>query len=99
MNAPIIKLEIQSMKQSIMHAFTQQMMDISEEVQRALDRECTHENIQRIVNTAAKEAVEEAVSSAVKRWWAIDPVARELVNEAVASRLNEDANLYRSMAK
>jgi hypothetical protein len=92
---PIIKLEVGMMKESIMHAFSQRQLDISEEVQRALNAQCTPEAIQAHVNEAAHGAVREAVSSAIKRWWATSDEGRALIQAAIAERMNEEAMYYK----
>jgi hypothetical protein len=96
---PIIKIEVGAMKESIMHAFSQRQIDISQEVQRALDKQCTPEAIQAHVNKAAGEAVSEAVSSAVKMWWATSDEGRALIEAAIVERMNEEAELYSKKLK
>lgn len=91
---PIIKLEVESMKQSIMHAFSERQIDLSAEVQCALDAQCTPEAIQEHVNEASRKAVKEAVANAVQRWWATSPEGRALIEAAITERMNEEAALY-----
>jgi hypothetical protein len=91
---PVIHLTVERMQHSMLHAFSQHQMDISAEVQRAIERECSPENIQRIVDEAARGAVKEAVTSAVKRWWATSEEGRKLIEAAIAERMDEEARIY-----
>lgn len=91
---PVIRLEVQHMKQTMIHAFGQQQLDISAEVKRALDRECHPDRIQEIVDRTAREAVNIAVSDAVKHWWLTSEAGQQLIKQAIAERMEEEAKLF-----
>lgn len=90
MNTPIISLQIQGMKETIHHAFSERMLDLSSEVKLALDKHCTPENIQRSIDETVGPLVDEAVKNAVKKWWLLSEEGQKLLNEAVAIRLEEE---------
>jgi hypothetical protein len=91
MNLPIISLQIQGMKETILHAFSERMIDLSSEVKLSLDRYCTPENIQRSIDETVRPLVDEAINTAVRKWWLLSEEGQKLLNEAVALRLEEEA--------
>ena len=95
----MIKIEVESMKEVIHHAFSERMLDMSSEVKLALDRACTQENIQRVVDETTQAVVKEAVQNAIKRWWAVSEEGRALIDAAVTEKLNEEAAFYASHNK
>ena len=97
MNMPIIRIEVEQMKHSMLHAFNQTQMEISEEVKRALDRACAPELIQQHINEVAHRVIKEATQTAIERWWAMSAEGQKLVQEAVAKRMDEEAQFYRGM--
>ena len=96
---PIIKIEVDAMKQTIHHAFSERVLDMSSEVKLALDRACTQENIQKVIDETTHEIVKESVQNAIKRWWAVSDEGRALIDAAVAERLNEEAAWYTRQKK
>ena len=91
---PIIRIEIEAMKQTIHHAFSERMLDLSAEVKTALDIACSQKNLQRVIHETTNAVVQEAVSNAIKRWWAVSDEGRALIDAAVAEKLNEEAAWY-----
>ncbi len=91
---PIIRLELDHMKQTMLHMFSEKQLDLSEEVKRAMDRVCTQENIQAHVNEAARQVVESAVKDAVRHWWLTAPEGQALIKEEINRRMKEEAELY-----
>lgn len=96
---PIIRIEIESMKEVIQHSFSERMLDMSSEVKHALDLACTQENLQRIIDETTQTVVKEAVQNAIKRWWAVSEEGRALIDAAVTEKLNEEAAFYTSHRK
>jgi hypothetical protein len=92
---PIITINVEHMRQSIHHAFTERQLELSSELQIALDRECSPEKIQQYVDEAARGAVEAAVKDAVRKWWLTSEEGCKLISEAITRRMNEEAELYK----
>ncbi len=92
---PIISIEVQTMKETISHAFQQRALDFSSELSIALDKACAPDVIQATIDKAAREAVTESVDNAVRRWWATSDVAQELIKSAVTARLEQEAEFWK----
>jgi len=95
MNFPIISVTLEGMRETVRHAFSQQAINMSAELDRALQRECTPEKIQKYVDSASREVVETSVRDAVKRWWLTSESGQALIREAVASKMDEEAEFYK----
>ena len=65
MSIPIIRLEVQSMKHSIMVALTEHQAQMDEDIQKAVEAYCTDENISRVVRAAATAEMEQAIKEEV----------------------------------
>ena len=92
---PIIKIEVESMKETIRHAFSERALDFSAELKLALDRACHPDVIQATVDKAAREIVTETVGAAVKRWWATSETGQALIQAAVTTRLEQEATFWK----
>lgn len=93
---PIVKIEVEAMKETILHAFSERALDFSAELKIAMDRACTPHVIQETINKAAREAVTQTVDSAARRWWATSETAQALIQTAVTARLEEEAQYWKS---
>lgn len=91
---PIIKLSVEGMKTSMLHAFTKQQLEISSEVQRAIELECTPEKIQTYINEESQKIVSQAIKDAIRQWWLTSPEGQSLIQSAVVERMNEEAKIY-----
>jgi len=94
-NAPIIRLEVESMKHAMVTAFNNQSLNFSKELQLALDRAISPDVIQATIDKAAREVVAQTVDSAVRKWWATSEVAQDLIKQAVTKRLEEEAGIWK----
>jgi predicted solute-binding protein len=95
MSFPIITVTVEGMKESIHHAFMERQVQLSRELQIALDRECTSENIQLYIDEVTRKAVKDAVQDAIKRWWMTSEEGRKLIEYEVSKRMEEEAKHYR----
>ena len=93
---PIVKIEVEAMKETILHAMGERMLDFSAELKLALDRACAPDVIQDTIDKAAREAVTQTVDSAVRHWWATSETAQALIQTAVTTRLEEEAQYWKS---
>jgi hypothetical protein len=93
---PIVKIEVEAMKETILHAFSERALDFSAELKIAMDRACAPAVIQQTIDKAAREAVTQTVDIAVRRWWATSETAQALIQTAVTARLEEEAQYWKS---
>lgn len=93
---PIIKIEVEAMKETILHAFNARALTFSAELSLALDRACAPAVIQETIDKATHDAVKQTVDQAVRRWWATSETAQALIQTAVTTRLEEEAQFWKS---
>ena len=86
---PIIRLEVERMKQTILHALPQHAAAMDASVQSAIEAYCTPQNIDSIVRQAATEALNAAVKEEVRSFFQYSQQGRQAVREAVMKHLNE----------
>ncbi len=94
-NRPIVTIQIERMRHTMSMMLSEQQLDISAEVERALSRECTPEKIQQIVDDSAREAVSKAVADAVKHWWMTSDTGQSLIKAAIVERMESEAKLWK----
>jgi len=87
---PIIRLEIEGMKQQICIALSEYSMQMDKDIQTAVDAYCTPENITRIVRQAAFNALNYVIKEEVDKFFRYGE-GRKAVAEAVkGSILNKE---------
>lgn len=63
---PLIKIEIEGMRQTLVHALNERMLNFDAYVTHAVDQFCAEDRIKDIINKAAAESISRAVDSEVK---------------------------------
>ncbi len=89
MNIPIIKLEVQGMKHTILAALTREAASLDANIQAAVESYCSEENIQQIVEEEARRQVKEALKQEVQNFFRFGATGRIAVREAVHEYLNQ----------
>ena len=92
MNTPIIRLEIEGMRQTILAALTQHHVQLDTYIQSALEKYCSDDYIQGVVDASAKRALDEAIKGEVESFFRYGP-GRAAVKAAIAERLKEYGSL------
>lgn len=94
---PIIKLEIQGMKHTVMVALSEHHARISEEVQHALEQACSESNIRTIVALQVNAEVRKVMKEEIHYYFsigegrdAIREMARQRLSAAIADAARED---------
>lgn len=85
---PVIRLEVERMKHSILVALSEHATTMDASVAKAVEAYCTQENIDRVVWSAAKEALDSAVREEVREFFRYSKPGRQAVREAVFEYLN-----------
>ncbi len=81
MMGPIVKLEIESMRESIAYAFAQHQIDISKEVQSQLDLTLKNFNFEEAIRDAARQVIYDTITKYFKYGEGYKLIEK-LVNEA-----------------
>ena len=90
MNYPIIRLEVDRMKHSIVTALTELAALMDSSGKKAVEAYCTEENIDAVVRKAAMEALDAAVKEEVRNFFGYSGQGRLAVREAVEQFLNKN---------
>ena len=89
MNIPIIRLEVERMKETILHALPQHAAAMDASVQAAIEAYCTPGNIDAVVRQAVTQALDAAVKEEVREFFKGSKSGRQAVREAVIQYLND----------
>ena len=84
---PIIKIEVETMKQAMHHAFSEQLLNIDKQFQEAVEKACDPKRIQHIIDSAAGEYISQVLKEETK-WFFLNGPGREIIKERVAEKLS-----------
>lgn len=85
---PIIRLEVESLKASILHAFSDYQLQFDSTVKAAVEKFCEPNNVQLIVNKAVDTTMREVIQSEVESFLRYGK-GRVVLKEAVNKKLAE----------
>lgn len=85
---PMIKVELQTLKQTMHHAFCKQLLNLDEQFQRAVEEACDPQKIQYLLNQNAEKYIKEVMDQEV-RWFFLNGPGREVVKERVIKQLSD----------
>lgn len=80
---PVIKIEFESMRHTLRTAMTQQMARIDTDIQAAIDRYCTAENLQAIIDENVRSSVNAAVKEEIQNLFRHSAPGRAAIKEAI----------------
>lgn len=86
-NIPIIKLEVERMQHSIQVALLDYHAQLSSEVQEAIERYCTKDNLQAIIDKEVRESIDMCVKAEVRDFFGYGREGRSVVREAIKAHL------------
>lgn len=89
MNVPIIRLEVEGMRHTMLTALTEHAAKMDYSIQRAVEAYCTPENIDAVVSNAARAALDDAVREEVRAFFRAGRAGRLAVREAVTHWLDD----------
>lgn len=87
-NIPMIKVELETMKQTMHHAFCEQLLNLDEQFQKAIEEACDPKAIQFLLNEAARTYIKQAMNEEV-RWFFLNGPGRDVVKERVIKQLGD----------
>ena len=68
MDVPIIRLEVERMKHTLMTALLEHQAQLDADVKAAIDEYCTPENIGKVIRNAAHNALDYAIKEEVEKF-------------------------------
>lgn len=89
MDLPIIRLEVEQMKHTMLIALSQYTDDLNEILQQSVDDYCTSENLQRIIADETKRTLDSVIKTEVQRWFTHGE-GREVIKQAVEQKLKSN---------
>lgn len=90
MNLPIIiKLEVENMKHTMCVALSQYTGQLDATLKQAVERFCTPENLERIIQTETDRILDEVLREEVKRWFVYGD-GRAVIRLQVEQRLRKN---------
>jgi hypothetical protein len=90
MNVPIIKLQVDHMRHEMAMALSSYTAQLDQNLQQAIERFCTPENLQRIIEDEADKQLDIAIREAVKHWF-IYGEGRAVIKRAVEDKLRNNS--------
>lgn len=87
---PIIRLEVEGMKHSILTALSRHSVEMDSMVQGAVEAFCTSEHINNIVKSEVNLQLELAVKAEVRSFFQYSGAGRKAVYEAVTKHLEDN---------
>ena len=85
---PLIKISIEGMRETILHAFTVQQMRTERYVADSLEQFCSEENLRRIIDNEVRLAVEAALKKEIHNFFSWGDGAK-LINKAAEDGLRD----------
>ena len=98
-NMPIIRLEVEHLRQCIMHAFADQQIQYDKIFQQVLQEATTEEAIVQAVRDAVRTELRTKVQEAVKKFFSWGSPGYSIVYELIERQLKEDKELIDRISK
>ncbi len=85
---PIIKLTVQHMQHSILLAINNHMLNMGDEIKKAVEAACTPEQVKRVVEQSARETLDKVIALEVRRYFEYGE-GRPVIEAAVVAKLKD----------
>jgi hypothetical protein len=85
---PIIKLEVDHMKHTMAIALSQYTAQLDQNLQEAVEKFCTPENLKRIIEEEAHKQLDIVIREQVKQWFVYGE-GRAVIRQAVEQKLKD----------
>lgn len=87
MNIPIIRLEVEGMKHTLLTALSHHSAEMDANVQQAVESYCTEANLTAVINETVKYEMDMAVKEEVRNFFGYGKAGRRAVKEAIEEYL------------
>lgn len=87
---PIVRLEVERMKSTVLHAFDEQALALDSDIRAAVEAYCTPENIANVIAISVGDILDRAVREEVEQFYH-NGYGRRRVAEAVRAALGDSA--------
>lgn len=89
---PVLRLELQGMRQALHFAFSEHQARVDDQVNAAIDAFCTPENLARVIDEEVNRVLKEAIQGAIKSFFTYGE-GRDVIRAAVNERLREQGEM------
>lgn len=86
---PIIKLEVEYMKHTMVQALSRYTSQIDEALRQAVENYCTPENLERVIQAETTRVLDQAIKEEVNHWFVYGE-GRKAIKEAVEKKLRDN---------
>ena len=86
---PIIKLEMQNMRHTMVRALSEYSAQFDKNIQQAVEEYCSDDNLERIIKEEAEASLNKAIKEEVRDFFGGACSGRLAVREAVIKYLNQ----------
>lgn len=90
-SVPVIRMELEGFKIALLHAMSDHQLQIDQNVQAAVEKFCTPENLAKIIEDKSHTIMREAIESEVRDFFTYGD-GRKAIRAAVQKKLKEDIN-------
>lgn len=91
MNPPLLRLELEGMKHTILTLLGDQAGLLNKEFEQAVEDYCTPENLEHIIREQTATSIEAAIKEEIRNFYLYGK-GRAVIKAAVIMKLGEDAN-------
>lgn len=88
---PIVKLELENMRQTLRVALLDHSALLSDTIQKAVDAFCTPENLEHIIYLETRTVLTQVIKEEVKNWFVYGE-GRKVIKAEVIKRLEENTS-------
>ncbi len=86
---PIIKLEMQNMRHTMVRALSEYHAQFDKNIQNAVEEYCSDDNLAKIIDKEVRESMDRAVREEVSEFFKGTRAGRLAIREAVIKYLND----------
>ena len=94
MRQPIIKLEVNFMKSTMVRHLSEETAKVDSMVAKAVESYCSDENLQHVIDEEVKLALDSAVREEIRDFFSSTRSGRQAVREMVVRHLDAKARWY-----
>lgn len=89
---PILTLEVNQLKRTMAAHLASYSAELNDELQKAVTNYCTTDNLQGVVQVAAKRMLDQVMQEELSRFFSEGGAGRQAIRDAIKSTLsNQDA--------
>ena len=89
MSIPIIRLEIEGMKRTVITALSDYKIEWDEMVKKSVESYCSEENIRNVINEAVRIEIDKVIKDAVHEYYNYGNEGSKIISDIVIKKLRK----------